>query len=223
MTYIIKYLKQYVPTEPKKTPAAHATSARILTIEECFKMIFECEEKKRKVREQNKKEREEAAKLRAKIIEKRKAEAVGKREKVVKKKAESARRKDTARSEWRNKGCTKSHKRSNDNGAATNAKRYCVDGDNGRLELSNEGSIAPTEDYVLLEDVHNSVKDGTVNTADDGNQGCVCFRTYEEDQIEEAGFLWVQCVCGRWLHEDCYSKVAMDKYGRELICPYCVL
>ena len=33
---------------------------------------------------------------------------------------------------------------------------------------------------------------------------------------------WVQCVCKRWVHEDCYEEVLTDKNGRELICPYCV-
>ena len=55
------------------------------------------------------------------------------------------------------------------------------------------------------------------------NQCCVCFRTYEEDLTEQTGFQWVQCVCKRWVHEDCYEEVLTDKNGRELICPYCVL
>ena len=53
------------------------------------------------------------------------------------------------------------------------------------------------------------------------NQCCVCFRTYEDDQLEQTGLQWVQCVCKRWVHEDCY-EVLTDKDGRELICPYCV-
>ena len=51
----------------------------------------------------------------------------------------------------------------------------------------------------------------------------VCFLTYEEDQLEETGLLWVQCVCRRWIHEDCYEDVLTDKNGRELIYPYCVM
>ena len=57
----------------------------------------------------------------------------------------------------------------------------------------------------------------------DENQCCVCFHTYEEDQLEETGLLWVQCVCRRRIHEDCYEDVLTDKNGRELICPYCVM
>jgi len=43
----------------------------------------------------------------------------------------------------------------------------------------------------LLDQVH------TVDAADDynDNQCCVCFCTYEQDQIEETGFTWVRCVC----------------------------
>ena len=58
----------------------------------------------------------------------------------------------------------------------------------------------------------------TLNT----NQCCVCFRTYEEDKFEQTGLQWVQCVCKRWVHEECYEEVLTDKNGRELICPYCV-
>ena len=61
------------------------------------------------------------------------------------------------------------------------------------------------------------------STQQNNNQCCVCFRTYKEDQEEDTGFLWVQCVCQHWIHEDCYSEVVMDRHGRELICPYCVM
>ena len=54
----------------------------------------------------------------------------------------------------------------------------------------------------------------------DNNVCCVCFRTYEVDLEEDT---WVKCVCQCWIHEDCYSEVVMDKHGRELICPYCVV
>ena len=37
----------------------------------------------------------------------------------------------------------------------------------------------------------------------DPNQYCVCFRTFEEDEMEKTGMEWVECVWKRWLHEDC--------------------
>ena len=51
---------------------------------------------------------------------------------------------------------------------------------------------------------------------------CVCFRTFEDDEVEETGLEWVECACKRWLHEDCIdyaTNVAVD--GKELLCPYC--
>ena len=34
-----------------------------------------------------------------------------------------------------------------------------------------------------------------------------CFCMYEEDLTEQIGFQWVQCVCKRWIHKDCYKQV----------------
>ena len=56
----------------------------------------------------------------------------------------------------------------------------------------------------------------------DPNQCCVCFRTYEEDVLEETEFNWIKCVCERWVHKDCINEIIMDKNGRKLICPFCV-
>ena len=70
----------------------------------------------------------------------------------------------------------------------------------------------------------NDDDDTTIQDSEfDENQCCVCFRTYEEDQLEETGLLWVQCVCKRWIHEDYYEDVLTDKNGREIICPYRVM
>ena len=56
----------------------------------------------------------------------------------------------------------------------------------------------------------------------DPNQCCVCFRTFEEDEMEKNGMEWVECVCKRWLHEACIDYVTnVDVDGKELLCPYC--
>ena len=56
----------------------------------------------------------------------------------------------------------------------------------------------------------------------DTNECCICFRTFDEDFIEETGLDWVECVCGRWLHEECISyNIVTDANGRELLCPFC--
>lgn len=51
---------------------------------------------------------------------------------------------------------------------------------------------------------------------------CVCFRSYEDDFVEETGMEWVQCVCKRWLHEECIDNVVRNDKGEELLCPFCV-
>ena len=46
LNYISKYLIQYIPTKKKVDTGKHATGARVLTSDECAKLIFEKEEKK---------------------------------------------------------------------------------------------------------------------------------------------------------------------------------
>ena len=57
----------------------------------------------------------------------------------------------------------------------------------------------------------------------DPNQCCVCFRTFEEDEMQKTGMEWVECACKRWLHEDCidHDVINVDVDGKELLCPYC--
>ena len=88
-----------------------------------------------------------------------------------------------------------------------------VDPDDGILQI---------EDETIESDVEGvRAKGGSeIASADfDENQCSICFRTYEEDVLEETE---LSCVCKRWVHEDCVTEVVMDKNGRELLCPYCV-
>ena len=38
---------------------------------------------------------------------------------------------------------------------------------------------------------------------------CV-LKTYKEDVLEETEFNWIECVCKKWVHEDCISEIVMD-------------
>ena len=59
--------------------------------------------------------------------------------------------------------------------------------------------------------------------SDETNECCVCFRTYSQDVLEGTGFKWVECVCGRWLHEDCISyDISTDANRKELLCLFVV-
>ena len=101
LNYISKYLIQYVPTKKTVNNGKRTTGARVLTSDECAKIIFEREEKKRKEQEEKearkaerelkKKEREEAAKKKAEETARKKEEAAKKKEEAARKKAEAAR------------------------------------------------------------------------------------------------------------------------------------
>ena len=54
----------------------------------------------------------------------------------------------------------------------------------------------------------------------DRNQCCVCLQTFEEEEKQKSAMEWVECVCKRWLHEDCIDMLLI--WGKELLCPYCL-
>jgi len=59
-----------------------------------------------------------------------------------------------------------------------------------------------------------------IASSDGQNECCVCFEMYRGDhEVND----WLQCACGRWLHEECITDIVHDKFGRELYCPYCLL
>ena len=64
-----------------------------------------------------------------------------------------------------------------------------------------------------------TTNDDMTNDDIDPNQCCVCFRTFTEDELEKTGLEWVECVCKRWLHEDCIDYAT--NVDVELLCPYC--
>ena len=47
---------------------------------------------------------------------------------------------------------------------------------------------------------------------------CVCFGTYDEDI--ETGREWLECCCGRWIHEECIDDVDVDNTINK-VCPLC--
>ena len=62
-------------------------------------------------------------------------------------------------------------------------------------------------------------KDHSSSSAFDQSECCICFVTYEDDQ---SGKDWVECACGRWLHEDCADDCFVDDEGKERLCLICL-
>ena len=66
-----------------------------------------------------------------------------------------------------------------------------------------------------------SKKRKTVNNPEvNKNECCVCSGTYDKDVEEENGREWLNCTCGRWLHDDCVLG-AVDLEEDATICPMC--
>ena len=42
-----------------------------------------------------------------------------------------------------------------------------------------------------------------------------CYGAYCQDEKE-----WLECACGRWVHEECMEDVVLGGYGQELFCPF---
>ena len=39
--------------------------------------------------------------------------------------------------------------------------------------------------------------------------------------VLKTGVDWVQCICTRWLHEECILDCIIDSNGKERLCLYC--
>ena len=209
LRYISKYLVQFVPaTKPKdKTSAAKRVSgARVLTSAKCAAILQEREEKKRKEqeeKEQRKADRERKKAEKEEAVKKKADERAKKAEEKAKKAEEKARKAETLAQARSNRAkststtVTKKRKTTNDSSVAS----------------TSSAAPPPATSSVGLD------LEPSINI----NECCVCYRTFEEDQHDCTGLEWVECVCQRWLHEDCVCDVVLDSEGRELLCPYCVV
>ena len=206
LRYISKYLVQYVPdARPQnKAAAVRISGARVLTSDKCVAILKEREEKqkqqqqekerKRLEREQKKREKEEEQRKKKALAAEKKALAEQKKALVAAKKAEKEARKGTVTSNSVRDSSNRKRQRSDGHQPATRSRR---------LTEAAAGS-----------------RSTTMASNDGQNECCVCFELYRGDDETDD---WLQCACKRWLHEDCITDVVHDKFGRELLCPYCSL
>ena len=54
----------------------------------------------------------------------------------------------------------------------------------------------------------------------DTEECCACFGQYSDDIV--TGREWLECVCGRWVREDCVENIVYDTNGKEKLCPLCL-
>ena len=201
LRYISKYLVQFVPdAKPRnKETAVRISGARGLTSDKCAAILKEREEK-------IKKQQEEKERRKLEREQKRKE----KEEQQKKKKAIAAEKKALAAAKKAEKEAKKAKVSKNQEGNKVNRKRRCNDDGyetRKKLQKSAEGDVATSS---------------RVATVDAENVCCVCFQLYQGDDEDTD---WIQCACGRWLHEDCIDEddIIQDIYDRELFCPCCAV
>ena len=220
-----KYLKFPTPSRKEATTRRASkmraiTGARVLTSDDCWKIIQEKENQKKvefEKKERRKKEREE--KRRQKVEEmKRKQE---KKEEEKRKREEAKKRKEEENVRKKQKKVMKEkEKRKRDTESQvviTGSKRKRS---NNLSEQSSSGisEEESSEGRSLRRRVSVSTIDDTMNETCSKNC-CVCDRSMDDDIEEGEDAEWTQCSCKRWIHEDCIIET--DKYSKQL-CPYCV-
>ena len=76
----------------------------------------------------------------------------------------------------------------------------------GVNSLNTRGEMQPPPKAARMQAMHQ------VDNIDDG-EFCMCFTKYEEDIRDQSDKEWVECVCERWLHEDCAKDSVLDNDG----------
>jgi hypothetical protein len=71
-----------------------------------------------------------------------------------------------------------------------------------------------------IREISQSLASSDTNIND--SECCECLCSYDDDVRDCTGAEWLQCSCGRWLHEECVDRVDHDSNGNELLCSYCL-
>ena len=210
LTVISKYLVQYVPTPKRSGKASQRVSGfRVLTSSKSLSVLEEKAEKKKaeaKQKEKRKKEMEEKRKQKE-ILKKKKEE-----EKAAK--ADERRKRQEAIA-------TKRSKQPTARKGLSKKARLDASTSTGECSTSGTATVKPTS---IRSGAKGKQKASRSTEEIDTNQCQICFRTYEDDIVEETGEDWIECACGRWVHESCVDyDIVVDASGREKICPHCAL
>ena len=157
-------------------------------------------------REGKQKERRRAEKKEKEAAAKKKAEEKKAKQEAAKKKADEKARKVAEKAAERG---TCSKRQSNATPTSVSKKRKST---TGSLPLAPGSSITVTSSVAA------SVAHVGTESSEALIKCCVCYRTIADDEREETSLEWVECVCTRWLHEQCIDyNIEVDADGRELI------
>ena len=84
----------------------------------------------------------------------------------------------------------------------------------GEMNSRNQESTGEPPRKKPRKEQHNVGADAEIT-----NVCCMCFELYSEDI---SGADWIECGCGRWLHEECAEECVVDANGKERFCPTCL-
>ena len=196
-------ISQFLPPLPTVTLSRSSTSkqggACVLTSKECLEQLAAKErnskkKKKRKIeREKKIKEREEEWKRKADVRAKKAAEKAKRDAEKALKAQEKATEKGRKAAENKQQAGVSSRKKR----AATS-----VNSQSTSLTTKPKAQTPRLDESIDIEEC------------------CACFGQYSDDI--GTGREWLECACGRWVHEDCVENIVYDTNGKEKLCPLCL-
>lgn len=214
-----KHLKPVPVQGAKATKTGHA---RVLTSAECMELLEEKRRKKEQEaeeKEERKRERERKKAERAELLEKKKKERLECQEQrkeaaLKKKQAAAAKKQAAAAKKQAGKLATVTRSaRGRTKVVPPLTARGCTPTDSTTCSPTAEGNSAsgPSSPIPAAQDLTSEAKDPEVWEC------AFCFGFYQEDGTD-----WVECGCGRWVHEQCMEEVVLDSNGDERFCPFCL-
>ena len=204
---------QYVPATPKRTngDTKRVIGERVLTSSEGLAILKEKEDKKQREIEEKQKRKDER--------EQKKKE----KEELAKKKAEERAKKASSQKRAPKRGATsrpksQSKKSKPDSNLPTVSTSVAS---TASAHLATTSTSTTTVHSATASTSTASTYSATapINTG----ECCECLETYEDDVRFGRGEEWVECACGRWIHEKCIDKVVIDTEGKEKFFSFCVI
>lgn len=224
---ISKYLVQYVPVASKsgKQAANRVTGSRVLTSAEGLAILKEKEDKKKKEAEEKEKrrqEKEDRKKEKEALVKKKAEERVKKAEEKKKAQAERA----LASAQRKRKPRTASSRSTDETSTAESSTSLAGTSEAGTSDVfascqpSYQGQGSSRQPSCQSSsDIENPAVGGAINSS----ECCECSLTYAEDVRLGTGAEWVECACGRWLHEECIDSIEYNSNGKEKFCSFCII
>ena len=190
-----------LPTRDDGGDKGKKTRARVLTRAEILTELEEkAEKKKREAKEKEK--RKEERQRKKKLNEDKKRQKAEERAKKEKEKAAKKARQEKEKAEKKSKKAEEKSKKAEEQSRQM-AKRA------RKRSVTN---IDPQEENVRTK----KARLGDIQSNIDSNTCCACFGDYADDT--GTGREWLQCQCGRWIHEDCVEECMSE----SVICPLCL-